>query len=73
MAAAATERRRYTMFEFLEFVADLERAGVQQEYEIIEGELVARASPVNPHMRAAVACLGLLIDAPPGGLRPGRH
>jgi hypothetical protein len=63
MAAVATERRRYTVFQFLEFVAALERAGVQEEFELIEGELVVRASPVNPHMRAAVACLKLLIDA----------
>ena len=63
MAAVATERRRYTVSEFLALAADLELAGVQQWFEIVEGELVAYASPVDPHMRAAIACLMLLIDA----------
>jgi Uma2 family endonuclease len=63
MAALATERRTYTALEFLELAADLELAGSQDWYEIIGGELVAHASPVDPHMRAAIGCLKLLIDA----------
>jgi Uma2 family endonuclease len=63
MAALATERRTYTAAEFLELAADLELAGSQDWYEIIGGELVAHASPVDPHMRAAMACLKLLLDA----------
>jgi Uma2 family endonuclease len=63
MAALATERRTYTAGEFLELAADLELAGSQDWYEIIGGELVAHASPVDPHMRAAIGCLKLLIDA----------
>jgi len=63
----ATERRRYTVSEFLALAADLELAGVQQWFEIVEGELVAYASPVDPHMRAAIACLLFLGDAQRAG------
>ena len=63
MAAIATERHRYTVSEFLALAAELERAGAQEWFEIVEGELVAYASPDNPHMRAAMACLKLLLDA----------
>jgi Uma2 family endonuclease len=67
MAAVATERRRYTVSEFLALVDDLELAGVQEWFEIIEGELVAHASPIDPHMRAAIGCLMLLLDAQRAG------
>lgn len=65
MAALATavERRRYTLPEFLALVDELALAGSQDWYEIIGGELVAHASPIDPHMRAAMACLKLLLDA----------
>jgi hypothetical protein len=63
MAALSTERRTYTALEFLELAADLELAGSRDWYEIIGGELVAHASPVDPHMRAAMGCLKLLLDA----------
>ncbi len=63
MAALASERRTYTALEFLELAADLELAGSQEWHEIIGGELVAHASPVDPHMRAAMGCLKLLLDA----------
>jgi Uma2 family endonuclease len=63
MAAIATERRRYTLPEFLALLEELELAGSQDWYDIIGGELVAHASPVDPHMRAAMACRKLLLDA----------
>lgn len=64
--ATATERQRYTLPEFLALLNELERAGSQDWYEIIDGELVAHASPIAPHIRAAVACL-LLGDAQRAG------
>lgn len=67
MAALASERRTYTALEFLELAADLELASSQEWHEIIGGELVAHASPVDPHMRAAIGCLMLLIDAQRAG------
>jgi hypothetical protein len=63
MAALSTERRTYTALEFLELAADLELAGSRDWHEIIGGELVAHASSVDPHMRAAMGCLKLLLDA----------
>jgi hypothetical protein len=63
MAAVATERHRYTVSEFLALAAELERAGAQEWFEIVEGELVAYATPEDPHMRAAIACLLFLGDA----------
>ena len=67
MIALATERRRYTVAEFLALAADVELAGVQEWFEIVEGELVAYATPNNPHMHAAVGCLMLLLDAQRAG------
>ncbi len=67
MAAIATERRRYTLPEFLALLDELEQAGSQDRFEIIGGELVAHASPENPHMRAAMGCLMLLLDAQRAG------
>ncbi|MGI8912990.1 MAG: Uma2 family endonuclease [Chloroflexota bacterium] len=67
MAVVATERRRYTVSEFLALAADLELAGAQERFEIVEGELVAYATPDNPHMRAAIACLLFLGDAQRAG------
>jgi Uma2 family endonuclease len=67
MAAIATERRRYTVADFLALADELEFAGSQEWFEIIEGELVSHASPEDPHMWAAVVCLGYLIDAQRAG------
>lgn len=67
MAATVTARRRYTVAEFVTLVDDLELAGVQDRFELIEGELVAHASPDNPHMHAAMAFLMLLLDAQRAG------
>jgi len=67
MAAIATERRHYTLPEFLALLDELELAGSQDRFEIIGGELVAHASPVDPHMRAAIACLLFLGDAQRAG------
>lgn len=63
MAATATERRRYTLPEFLALADELELAGSWERYEVIEGELVAHASPIDPHMRAAAAITHYLGDA----------
>ena len=67
MAAIATERRQYTLPEFLDLLVELELAGAQDWFEIVGGELVAHASPTDPHMRAAVACLLFLGDAQRAG------
>ena len=67
MAAIATERRRYTLDEFVALIEELELAGAQDWFEVIGGKLVAHASPTDPHMRAAVACVSLLIDAQRAG------
>jgi Uma2 family endonuclease len=67
MAAPATERRQYTLWEFLALADDLALAGGQDWLEIIEGELVAHASAEDPHMRAAAACTILLLDAQRAG------
>jgi len=67
MAAIATERRRYTVADFLALADELEFAGSQEWFEIIGGELVSHASPEDPHMRAAIVCLGYLIDAQRAG------
>ena len=67
MAAIATERRHYTLPEFIALAEELELAGSQDWYEIIGGELVAHASPVDPHMRAAIGCLLFLGDAQRAG------
>lgn len=63
MAAIETARRRFTLPEFLALADEVELAGIDDTFEIIEGELVAHASPTNPHMRATVACVKLLLDA----------
>jgi hypothetical protein len=63
MAAVATERHPYTVSEFLALAAELERAGAQEWFEIVEGELVAYATPEDPHMRTAIAGLLFLGDA----------
>ena len=67
VAAIAVERRRYTLDEFLELIDELAAAGSWDWFEIIEGALVAHASPRDPHMRAAVACLLYLGDAQRAG------
>ena len=63
MAVIATERRHYSVAEFIALADDLELAGSQEWYEIIGGELVSHASAEDPHMWAAIVCLGYLIDA----------
>lgn len=67
MAAVATERHRYTVAEFLALAAELEQAGAQEWFEIVEGALVAYATPEDPHMRAAIAGLLFLGDAQRAG------
>jgi Uma2 family endonuclease len=67
MAAIATERQRYTVAEFIALADELELAGSQEWVEIIGGELVSHASAEDPHMRAAIVCLGYLIDAQRAG------
>lgn len=66
MVTTATERstrRRFTLPEFLELADELEFAGSQDWYEVIEGELVAHASPDYEHMWATRTMLRFLGDA----------
>lgn len=60
--ATPSDRRRYTLSEFLTLLLELELAGSQEWYEIIGGELVAHDSTNYPHMRATVRILHFLGD-----------
>jgi len=66
MVTAITERttrQRYSLSAFLELATELELAGSQEWFELMGGELVAHASPDDPHMLAAMAVLRYLSDA----------
>lgn len=67
MAVIATERRQFSVAEFIALADELELAGSQEWYEIIGGELVSHASAEDPHMRAAIACLLFLGAAQRAG------
>ena len=67
MAAIATERRRYTLDEFVALIEELDLAGAQDWFEVVGGELAAHGSPTDPHMRAAIVCLLFLGDAERAG------
>lgn len=67
MTAVATQRKQYTLLEYLELAYEVELAGSWDCFEIMGGELVAHATPDDPHMRAAVACFLYLGDAQRAG------